>query len=108
MEYIYLPSMMVPMFQYGLLATFLQVLCLIMNIILLYFLSHNKVLLHYFIFFISNMVFTYAITFLDFRYQGLGYLMSTFLVFIMSFHALNHKLKLINFYTFMGQAISEE
>jgi uncharacterized membrane protein len=100
--------MMVPMFQYGLLGAFLQVLCLIMNIILLYFLSHNKVLLHYFIFFISNMVFTYAITFFDFRYQGLGYLMSTFLVFVLSFQALNHKLKLINFYTFMGQAISEE
>jgi uncharacterized membrane protein len=108
MAYLYLPSMMVPMFQYGLLATFLQVLCLIMNIILLYFLSHNKVLLHYFIFFISNMIFTYLITYLDFRYQGLGYLMSTFLVFIVSFQALNKQLKFINFYTFMGQSISEE
>lgn len=108
LNYLYLPTMMTSMFQFGLLGAFIQVLCLIINIILLYFLSHNRVLLNYFIFFISNLLFTYLISFLDFRYQGLGYLLSTLLVFIISLEALNKKLKYINFYTFMGQSISDD
>ncbi len=108
LELLYLPSLMLSSFKYGLIGAFLQVLFLIINIILLYFLNHKRVLLHYFIFFISNLIFTYTIQFADYRYQGLGYLLSTMLVFVLSFFSLDKKLKDINFYTFMGQPIGEE
>lgn len=108
LDALFLPSIMLPIFRFGLLGAFLQALFLIINIILLYFQNHKKVLLHYFIFFISNALFTYLSIYMDVRYHGIGYLLSCSIVFIISFLALNKHLSLINFYTFMGQPITEE
>lgn len=108
LDFLYLPSIMLPIFRFGLLGAYLQALFLIINIILLYFQNHKKVLLHYFIFFISNAIFTSLSVYTDVRYHGIGYLLSCSIVFIMSFLALNKHLSLINFYTFMGQPISED
>jgi uncharacterized membrane protein len=105
---LYLPSMMITMFRYGVIGAYLQVLFLIMNIVLLYFLAQRKVLLHYVVFFLSNAVLTYASTMMDFKYYGIGYLLSCLITFLMTFYALNKHLQLINFHTFMGQPISTE
>ena len=108
LDFLYLPAMMLTMFKYGLIGAFLQVLFLIINIILLYFLDHKKVLFHYMIFFISNGLFSLFSTTLDFKYHGMGYLLSCLLTFVLSFLALNKHLSLINFYTFMGQPVGEK
>lgn len=108
LDTLFLPSIMLPIFRFGLLGAYLQALFLIINIILLYFQNYKRVLFHYFLFFISNALFTYASIYMNVRYHGIGYLMSCSVVFVFSFLALNKHLSLINFYTFMSQPITED
>lgn len=105
MEFLYLPSMVVPIFKYGIIGALLQALFLIINIILLYFLNEKRVMFHYFLFFILNLTLTQLSTYMDFRYHGLGYLVSSFIVLMLSIRALNNHVKELNFFTFMSQPI---
>lgn len=102
---IYLPSMVVAIFKYGVIGALLQALFLIINIMLLYFLSERRVLMHYFLFFALNAGLSYLSTFFDFRFYGLGYLLSSFIVLLLSLHALNKHIGQLNFFTFMSQPI---
>jgi len=105
MAFLYLPSMVVSIFKYGVIGALLQALFLIVNIILLYFLNERRVLFHYFLFFILNWGLTVATTYLEFRYYGLGYLVSSFIVLMISMRALNKHVNQLNFFTFMSQPI---
>lgn len=105
LELIYLPSIVAMIFKYGVLGSFLQALFLIVNIMLLYFKNERVVLFHYALFFVLNTLFTFATIELGFKYYGLGYLVSSFIVFFISLRSLNKHLNELNFYTFMSQPI---
>jgi polysaccharide biosynthesis protein PelG len=106
MSFMNLPSLMEPIFRYGCLGAYLQVLFLILNIILLYFLDEKSVLKHYFVFFVTNTVLSYITIKLDFRYHGLGYALSCFITLSFSFTAINKRLRDLNYFTFMAQPLS--
>ncbi len=105
LEFLYLPSMVTSIFKYGILGAFLQALFLICNIILLYFLNERRVVFHYFLFFVLNCSLTYLSTLMNFRYHGLGYLISSFIVLLVSLRALNKHVNQLNFFTFMSQPV---
>ncbi|GAB4013024.1 MAG: exopolysaccharide Pel transporter PelG [Bdellovibrio sp.] len=106
-KFMALPSMMIPIFRYGSIAAFLQVLFLILNIIHLYFKDTKPVLINYGFFMISNFVLSWISIVLDFRFWGLGYLISTFLTLILSFYTLNRTLIDLNLFTFMRQPLTQ-
>lgn len=105
MDALYLPSMVVSIFKYGVIGAFLQALFLICNIILLYFLNERKVVFHYFLFFLLNLVLTYVSTKMNFRYHGMGYLISSFIVLMLSLKTLGKHVNQLNFFTFMSQPV---
>ncbi len=102
---LYFPAIMTSIFKYGIIGAYMQSLFVSINIMLLYFLQHKKVFIHYLLFFLLNTGLSLVTSRLDYRYYGLGYLISTFITLLLSFFALNHILKKLNFYTFMGQPI---
>ena len=108
LRFLSLPSIMLPIFRYGLLGALLQVLFLVGNIVLLYFLENKRVLIHYGLFFLSNCVFSLASTYLGHRFFGAGYFLATLLTFIVTFINLNRTLARLNFSTFMQQPIYRE
>ena len=107
-SFLYLPSLMEPIFKYGVIGAYLQILFLISNIILLYFEERKHVLINYIVFFISNGLITWVTMKLGIRYYGLGYVLSSLVTFAVSFWALNKTLLNINFKTFMTQSMSNE
>jgi polysaccharide biosynthesis protein PelG len=100
-----LPTLMIPIFRYGLIGAYLQAFFIFCNIILLYFLAEKQVLKNYGIFFLTNMVFTYISAYGDFKFYGLGYAMSSFLTFLVSYVSLNRRLETIDVHTFMEQPV---
>lgn len=100
-----LPSLMTPIFRYGVLASLMQVLLLLTNIVLLYFLENTKVLIHYGIFLFLNASLTYLSTKMGYEFYGAGYFLSALITFIVSFINLNKTLGKLNFQTFMQQPI---
>lgn len=107
-ELLYLPSLMEPVFKYGVIGAFLQILFLISNIVLLYFEERKPVLINYLIFLISNLVLSGITVEMGVRYHGLGYVVSSLLTLISSFYFLNETLKNINYKTFMSQKMTSE
>jgi uncharacterized membrane protein len=105
MEFIGLPSLMIPIFRYGILASLMHVLLLLTNIVLLYFLENTKVLFHYTLFFFLNATLTYLSTKMGHEYYGAGYFVSALITFSVSFINLNRTLGRLNFKTFMQQPI---
>jgi uncharacterized membrane protein len=110
MQFLYLPQTLVPIFKYGLLGSFFQVLFLVLNIILLYFKESKKVLQNYTFFMVLNFSLTLIFLYIEdsIRFHGLGYLMSSFFTFMISFLSLNHTLKNLNYITFMRQPILQQ
>lgn len=104
---LYLPTTLVPIFKYGLVGSFFQVLFLVINIILLYFKESKKVLKNYSFFLISNGLFTAGFIYFSgsLKFHGFGYLLSAFFTFALSFFSLNDTLKNLNYITFMRQPI---
>lgn len=102
---LYLPSIITPIFRYGIIGAMLQAIILVLNIVLLYFNDEKSVFKNYALLFFSNAILTYLSTFLDLRYYGIGYLGSTVIVFIYSLKSLNIRLNDINFHTFTSQPI---
>lgn len=100
-----LPALMTPVFRYGLLGAYLQAFFMFSNIVLLYFLAEKEVLRNYAVFFVSNLAFALITAQLDRRYQGIGYVVSALLTFVVSFLALNHRLGRIGLHTFMEQPL---
>lgn len=107
-HFLSLPSLMIPIFKYGVLASLMQVLLLLTNIVLLYFLENTKVLIHYGLFLFLNASLTYISTKMGYEYYGAGYFLSAFITFIVSFINLNKTLVKLNFSTFMQQPIYQE
>lgn len=105
LDFLYLPSMVSAIFKYGVIGAFLQILFLIINLILLYFLNEKTVFRNYLIFFVLNGTLSYLSTLYDVRFYGFGYLISCFVVFILSLYSLGKFFTKINFYTFMSQPI---
>jgi uncharacterized membrane protein len=108
MGFLSLPSLMEPIFRYGVVGAFLQVLFLIVNIVLLYFKEAKPVLTNYFIFFLSNLVFSAFSIYGGHKFYGLGYLLSCLLTLIVSYCFLLRTLKNLNFMTFMQQPLSNK
>jgi polysaccharide biosynthesis protein PelG len=104
-ELLSLPSLMIPIFRYGVLASLMQVLLLLTNIVLLYFLENTKVLFHYGLFLFLNASLTYISTKMGYQYYGAGYFVSALITFSVSFVNLNRTLDKLNFKTFMQQPI---
>ncbi len=107
LAWLYLPQTLVPIFKYGLVGSFFQVLFLVLNIILLYFKESRKVMINYSIFMLTNFLFTFCLIYFSgsLKYHGLGYMMSAFVTFLFSFVSLNKTLKHLNYITFMRQPI---
>lgn len=103
-----LSGMYVPMFKYGVIGAYLQVLFLFCNIILLYFEYHFEVFLNYLVFVVTNLLFSIVTLKMGFQYHGLGFVFSTLITFIVSALTLNRRLSEINFRTFMGQKLVKE
>lgn len=103
-----LPTLMIPIFRYGLLGAYLQAFFIFCNIILLYFLAEKDVLKNYALFFISNLVISFVTAFGDFKFYGLGYTVSCLLTFIASYVALNKRIGMINVHTFMEQPVVQK
>lgn len=103
-----LPTMMIPIFRYGTIGAFLQILFLILNIIHLYFKDTKPVLRNYLFFMLSNFVFSWVTVELDFRFWGLGYLLSSFGTLIITFITLNRTLVELNLFTFMRQPLTQK
>lgn len=110
MQILYLPQTLVPIFKYGLIGSFFQVLFLVLNIVLLYFKESDKVLRNYTFFMVTNLSFTWLLITFEgsLRFHGFGYLTSSFLTFLISFWSLNHTLKNLNYITFMRQPIFQQ
>lgn len=102
-----LPSLMIPIFRYGLIGAYLQALFIFCNIVLLYFLAEKEVLKNYLIFFFSNLIISWISAYGEFKYFGLGYALSCFITLVFSYIALNKRLALIDVYTFMEQPIAQ-
>jgi len=108
-EYLLLPQTLTPIFRYGLVGSFFQVLFLVLNIALLYFKEVRSVFLNYFFFFLTNGLFTLlTLKFSpDLKYYGFGYMLSAALTFFISFYYLNKTLKHLNYITFMRQPVNQ-
>lgn len=105
-----LPQTLVPIFKYGLIGSFFQVLFLVINIILLYFKESDKVLKNYFIFLVLNFGLSWYTIAQNssLKYHGFGYLAASFITFLTSFWSLNNTLKHLNYITFMRQPILQQ
>lgn len=103
-----LPSLMEPIFKYGVIGAFLQVLFLISNIILLYFEERRAVLINYLTFFVTNGLFSWISLSAGVRFHGLGYVLSCLVTLVLSFYFLNLTMKDIGFKTFMSQKMSSD
>ena len=102
---IFTNTMILIMF-YGLVAASFNFFFLILNVILLYYEGHKEVFVNYFVFFVSNAIFSYFfINFLDKKYLGLGYTLSTIITFIITLFFLYTRNKNLMFYTFMSQPV---
>ena len=101
-------TMMIPIFRYGSIAAFLQALFLILNIIHLYFKDTKPVLINYAFFMVSNFLLSWLSLVLDFRFWGLGYLLSTLMTLVLSFVTLNKTLISLNLFTFMRQPLTQK
>lgn len=102
-----LPQVLTPIFRYGLIGSFFQVLFLVLNIALLYFKEVRSVLINYLCFFLTNTLFTYlTLKFTpELKYYGFGYMLSSIVTFFLSFYFLNITFKNLNYITFMRQPI---
>jgi len=107
-KFLGLPTMMIPIFRYGSIAAFLQALFLILNIIHLYFKDTKPVLINYAFFMVSNFLLSWLSLVLDFRFWGLGYLLSTLMTLVLSFVTLNKTLISLNLFTFMRQPLTQK
>ena len=107
-NFLYLPSLMEPIFRYGVIGAYLQILFLISNIILLYFEEKKAVLISYFTFLVCNGLFSWISILLGVRYYGLGYVLSSFVTLVISFYFLNNTIRDINFKTFMSQKMGRD
>ena len=107
MLFLRLPSLMEPIFKYSVLGAYFQALFLVMNIVILYFNEYKKVLFHYFVFMVANTVFTYLTLDYGPKFHGLGYLISSFVTFVISYFNINSVLGDIGFLTFMTQPLSK-
>lgn len=105
-----LPQTLVPIFKYGLIGSFFQVLFLVINIVLLYFKESQKVMKNYFFFFVLNFGLSQGLLMINpsLQFHGMGYLIASFLTFIVSFWSLNNTLKYLNYITFMRQPIFQQ
>lgn len=93
-------------FQYGIVAATLHVFMLLANILVLYFDLPKIVAKNYFLFFISNGIFSYVTTRMDFQFHGLGYLVASLLVAIISIRDLSNVMKDMNYHIFAKQAVN--
>jgi uncharacterized membrane protein len=107
-EALHLPSLVAPIFRYGVLGSYFLSLFIFANIVLLYFLAERRVFQNYAIFFVSNFVFSLLTAYGDPRYHGLGFAASTLLTLIVSYQSLNRRLGRINMHTFMDQQIEQK
>ena len=103
-----LPSMMEPIFRYGVIGAFLQSLFLIINIVLLYFEDSKPVLYNYLVFFITSCVFAFGSIELGVKYHGIGYLFSSLITLIFSYLSVNKTLGELNLFTFMRQPLGRK
>ncbi|MBP9674423.1 MAG: exopolysaccharide Pel transporter PelG [Bacteriovoracaceae bacterium] len=103
-----LSFLMIPIFRYGVIGAFLQVLFMVANIIMLYFELYKEVFSHYLFFFLSNALFAFISLKLGSQYHGLGYTLSAFFTFVFSYYNLNKKIAMVNYRTFMGQPITHK
>lgn len=103
-----LPTLMVPIFRYGILGAYLQAFFIFSNIVLLYFLAEKEVLKNYAIFFGTNLILSLITAYGDFKYYGLSYVVSCFFTFVASYVALNKRLSMINIHTFMEQPVVQK
>jgi uncharacterized membrane protein len=101
-----LPSVVIPIFKYGVLGAFFHVLFLFINIVLLYFENEKEVLINYTVFFVTNFLFSFLTHSGDIKYQGLGYVLACFLTLMISYIQLNRKLFETNYSVFMKQGIT--
>ncbi len=91
--------------QIGTLGTFLHVLLMLLNIFVLYFDFRNLSLEIAILFFLTNTLFTWLSIQLGFQFYGYGYMVSCLLVLIIGFFRFLHKLKDLEYLTFMQQPI---
>ncbi|MBK24382.1 MAG: hypothetical protein CME70_10330 [Halobacteriovorax sp.] len=108
LNFLHLPSMMEPMFKYGVIGAYLQILFLVLNIILLYFKQAKQAAFNYGIFFVTNTVFSLISTKLSIQFFGLGYLLSCLITLIVTFVTLNQTLGQLNYLTFMRQPLTRK
>lgn len=108
LDFLKLPVIMLPIFRYGLLGVFFQILFLISNILLLYFKDELAVLCCNLTFLVCNGLLAAITIQLGPRFHGLGYLLTTMICFILSYLLLNKRLKFIHYFTFMGQGFNQQ
>ena len=108
LDFLHLPSMMEPMFKYGVIGAYLQILFLVLNIVLLYFKQAKQAMINYGIFFILNAGLSFLSLRAGIQFYGMGYLISCLVTLIISFVALNNTLGNLNYLTFMSQPLSRK
>jgi polysaccharide biosynthesis protein PelG len=92
-------------FRIGLLATFLQMGFLMFLNLYFYFDFQKEVFWISFIFCVSNTALTYITIQIGHETYGFGLMASCFIGLLLTFLVLDHKLKRLDYYTFMQQAI---
>lgn len=92
-------------FQIAILATFLQALLLALLIVILYFDFRADALVLSILFAASNTLLTWLSIRMGFPWYGYGYFGSCLLSVVVGFLLLDHRLKHLLFYTFVGQKV---
>lgn len=105
LSFLGLDFLQIPLFRYAVLGSMFHIYLLICLIVLSYFDFYFDTFILSGLFLIFNAGFTKITLFLPQKYLGLGYLCSTYLVFILAFLALVYRLKNLNYFTFCHQDV---
>jgi len=105
MGYLKMDWFQMVVFRLGTLGAFLQALIGILFIFLLYFDFRKECFIVTFLFFMSNMIFTYISLQVGFPYLGMGYLGASALTLFVGVWILDYKIQNLEYLTFMKQPI---
>ncbi len=100
-ELLHLPYLQLSMFRYGLLGASFQLFTLLLTIFLAYFEFRRQTMWVFFIFFISNTLFTLLTLRLGFPFYGTGYFLSTVLTFGVAAFVTEKKMQNLLYHSFV-------
>lgn len=100
-----LSQVQIHILRFGTLGAFFQILFLSLYIVLMYFAFYRLLAFLSFLYFSLNGIFTYFSILLGPSYWGMGYAISCFVCFAVSYLIIAKSLKSFEYITFMGQPI---